>query len=221
MGRKKLEPMSYKKAQNLVQFKDQGDIEEMTDDEVLEEVQSEQKFDQESEIQKRIEEFGNDYDLSDMKVNDKIVLRQLIQAIISLESLEDTFLRERQDVTDKNILILDRIATVMNKLRADISSMQNDLKLTRKIRKESQEENFMHWLDNTKRKAETFYKQKHLFIFCPKCKRLLATTWLLYPDSSNILHLQCENAECKNQFDVRLSDLYDTDNKNVSDVLIP
>lgn len=219
--KRKLEPISYKKAKNLIQFKDAGDFESIGEQEVLEQTDSEQKSDQESEIQKKIEEFGDDYDLTDMKVNDKIVLRQLIQAIISLESLEDTFMRLRKDVSEKNILILDRIATVMNKLRSDISSMQTDLKLTRKIRKESLEENFLTWLDNTKRKAEIFYKQKHLFIFCPKCKRLLATTWLLYPDSSNILYLECKNPECDNKFNVRLSELYKTDNKNLSDALIP
>jgi hypothetical protein len=219
--KRKLEPMTYKKSLNLTQFRDLGDLEEKSDAEIIEESQEEQRYDQEAEIQKRIDEFGNDYDLSDMKVNDKIVMRQLIQAIISLESLEDTFMAERTDVSEKNILIMDRIASIMNKLRADISSMQNDLKLTRKIRKESVEENFITWLDNTKRKADTYYKQKHLFIFCPKCKELIATVWLLYPNSLNILHADCANEFCGNKFDVELSKLYDTDNKNLSEAIIP
>jgi hypothetical protein len=178
------------------------------------------KEDQEKEIENKFKEFENDYDLNDMKINDRIVLRQLIQAIISLEHLETVFIRTREDITEKNILVVDRISQIMNKLRADISKMQDDLKLTRKIRKESQEENFITWLDNTKKKAEVFYKQKHLFILCPKCKTLLSTVWLLYPDNYNVLHLKCGHKDCLHEFDIKLSELYDKGNKNLQDILI-
>jgi predicted nucleic-acid-binding Zn-ribbon protein len=106
----------------------------------------------------------------------------------------------------------------MNKLRADISSMQGDLKLTRKIRKESQEENFMAWLDRVKIKAIQFHKEKSLYIFCEKCRYLLATTWLLYPEENNKLVLHCKN--CGHTQEEKLGELYATGNRNISDTAL-
>jgi len=175
----------------------------------------------EKAIVAKIDEFGQDYDLSELKINDKIILRQLVQAIISLEVLEKLFATLRNNVTDKNVLVIDRVATVMNKLRADISKMQDDLKLTRKTRLESVEENFAIWLDSTKKKAMSFYKEKHLYVFCSKCKRLLATVWLLYPGGKNVLSLECKNPECGEITTVTLSELYQTDGKNIKDLVVP
>jgi hypothetical protein len=175
----------------------------------------------EADIEKRLVEFEEDYDLSDMKINDRIVLRNLVVSMISLEALEEQFVGLRENLSDANILLIDRTSSVMSKLRHDISDMQNDLKLTRKIRKDSQEENFMTWLANTKEKAAKFYKKKHLYIFCPECRRLLATVWKLYPDELDILELQCGNKECNHHFTVLLADLYDAGNRNLDDVEIP
>ena len=173
---------------------------------------------QEKEIEDKLAEFGEDYDLTDMKVNDRIILRNLVQAIISLETLEDTFLRLRINISADNVLILDRVATVMNKLRSDISDMQDDLKLTRRIRKESQEENFMEWLERTKVKAMQFHKEKSLYIFCTKCRYLLATTWLLYPDENNKIVLHCKN--CGHTQEEKLGELYRNGNRNISDTAL-
>jgi len=109
----------------------------------------------------------------------------------------------------------------MSRLRSDISSMQDDLKLTRKTRKEGEDDDFLSYLESLKQKAKVFYKQKMLYIFCPKCRRLLSTTWLLYPDNEkNFLHLKCDNKNCNYEFDVILADLYKTGNRNIDDVAI-
>ena len=175
----------------------------------------------EEEISTRLSDFKDDYDLSDMKVNDRIVMRNLIISMISLEALELQFVGLRENLNDANIILIDRVSSVMSRLRTDISKMQDDLKLTRRIRKEGGEENFMTWLDNTREKAENFYKRKHLYIFCPNCRRLLATVWLLYPDADQEFHFTCGNEECKHSDEVYLKYLYETDNKNLEDVVIP
>lgn len=223
-GRKRLaSPTNEKRMKNLKQHQNKAD--DVLDD-VLENILQNtldqwEKIDYEPEIAKRISEFEKDYDMSDMKVNDMLVLRQLIQAIIALEELETVFTVLRQHVTNVNVLVADKVSAMMTRLRSDISNMQGDLKLTRKARKESQEETFSNWLDITKRKARKFYDQRHLYIFCPECRRLLATVWLLYPKENNTLHLECGNSECKHQFSIELINLYKTDNKNLKDVVIP
>ncbi len=211
---------SRKQLRNLRQYADLTDEEfdAMFEDMDLEEV-DEAKL--EEDIENRMSDFSDDYDLSDMKINDRIVLRNLIVSMISLEALEIQFVGLRERLGDANILLIDRISGVMSRLRGDISKMQGDLKLTRKIRKEGGEENFMTWLQKTREKAEKFYRRKHLYIFCPNCRRLLATVWLLYPDADQEFHFTCGNEECKHSDEIYLKHLYETDNKNLEDVVIP
>lgn len=209
---------------NLQQYKD------MTDEEFEEALQDTSyritltRENMDEEIDRRMVDFEEDYDLSDMKINDRIVLRNLIRTIISLEDFEDLFIQLRytdEELDEKSVRVMDRIANIMTKLRSDISDMQGDLKLTRKIRKDSREESFLQWLENTKEKAKIFYKRKMLYIFCPECKELLSTIWLLYPDEQeNSIFLVCN--KCDHTFSVdSLSKLYDKGNKNVEGVKIP
>ncbi len=218
--KQRLASQSKKQLRNLRQYAD------MTDEEfeaIFKDLASEEMDEAalEAEIDKKLSDFNDDYDLSDMKVNDRIVLRNLVITMISLEALEKQFAKQRENLSDANILLMDRTSGVMSKLRHDISDMQNDLKLTRKIRKEGREESFMSWLEKTREKAEKFYKRKHLYVFCPNCRRLLATIWLLYPDADQEFHFTCGNEKCKHSDEIYLKYLYDTDNKNLEDVVIP
>ncbi|KKN45724.1 hypothetical protein LCGC14_0680420 [marine sediment metagenome] len=229
MGNQKLAGRDKTRMRNLKQYKDLSNeefdniFEDMVDEDSEDQIlQVYTKEEVEELIDEKLADFGGDYDLSDMKVNDRLVLRNLIRSIISLEDFEDIYEGiRRKPITKDNVIIFDRIAGVMSKLRSDISSMQNDLKLTRKIRKDSREDNFISYLENLKLKARKFYKQKSLHIFCPQCKYLLATVWLLYADSNNTLYLECGNKECNNKFDIELSKLYETENKNLDDVEMP
>ena len=221
-GKERLVSPTRKKIKNLKQFAD------MSEDEFEKHFQSladgkEVLIDLdelEEKVEKKLVEFGEDYDLSDMKVNDKLVLRNLILTIISLEELELVFAGIQTEISDRNILLLDRLSNVMSRLRSDISKMQTDLKLTRKIRKEGREETFMAWLDKIKNYAEEFYEEKSLSIFCLSCRRFLATVWLLYPDGDHSIKLKCDN--CGNHTDIEsLKDLYKTHNRNLEDVALP
>lgn len=218
-----------KRMRNLKQYKDLSDeefddlFEDIVGDDAEEEILHARTTEEMEElIDEKLSEFADDYDLSDMKINDRLVLRNLIRSIISLEDFEDVYEGIRSKaITRDNVIIVDRVSNVMTRLRSDISNMQNDLKLTRRIRKDSREEDFITYLENLKAKARKFYKQKSLHIFCPKCNFLLATVWLLYPDSPNSLRLKCGNEKCGYKFDIELSKLYETDNKNLDDVEMP
>lgn len=222
MGKERLVSPTRKKVKNLKQFAD------MSEDEFEKHFQGITEPDDssvnlkelEGKVKKKLIEFGEDYDLSDMKVNDKLVLRNLILAIISLEDLELDFAGIQTDISDRNILLLDRLSNVMSRLRSDISKMQNDLKLTRKIRKEGQEETFLAWMDKVRNYANEFYTEKTLSIFCLDCRRYLASVWLLYPEGVNTMTLKCVN--CGNYTEVEsLKDLYETGNRNLDDVALP
>ena len=195
MGKARLVSPTRKKIKNLKQFAD------MSEDEFEKHFQSLSEDEEvlidlaelEAKVEKKLVEFGDDYDLSDMKVNDRLVLRNLILTIISLEDIELIFAGIQTEISDRNILLLDRLSNVMSRLRSDISKMQTDLKLTRKIRKEGQEETFLAWMDKIRNYADEFYTEKTLSIFCTDCRRYLASVWLLYPEGVNTITLKCAN----------------------------
>ena len=178
---------------NLVQFKN------LSDDEFNQLMTKRQPGVETSEeyergIEKRLQEFEQDYDLSDLKINDKSTLRALIQAIITLEDYEQFLYKLRAEgISNSSLQLIEKLQKVMSDLRGDISKLQNDLVITRKIRKSDQDLSVMAYLDNLKEKAKKFYESKTSYIFCPKCNMLLANIWTLYPHNErNKIVLICE-----------------------------
>lgn len=179
----------------------------------------------EHRIEKKLEEFAQDYDIDDLKINDRLVLRALAQSLIALEDLETVYYNARKEgVSEGTILFLDKLGNSMSNLRKDISNMQDDLKITRKIRKGDKEEGVIALLDSLKEKARVFYDQKMAHIFCPKCNMLLGSVWLLYPYSKNKISLTCNrdlgNGEfCKTIVNVTSKELMDLRGSNKPEVL--
>ncbi len=149
----------------------------------------------EARIEEKLARFSEDYDLSDLKINDREILRGLVQAIIALEDYEQLlFLVRDNGIGTDNILLIDKIQGVMSSLRKDISSFQNDLNITRKIRKSDRDTSVIAFIEDLKTKARTFYASRMSYVFCEKCNTLLATLWTLYPESDkNKLTLTCEH----------------------------
>lgn len=177
----------------------------------------------EEELEERIlnnlAELGEDYDLSDMKANDRLLLRALAMAEIQLTDLEKSAYFIRQEVNQTNVIMIEKLNNTMSKLRADISKISDDLQLTRRIRKQSQELSVINYIEDLREKAHQFYKQKMLYIFCPECRYLLSTLWLLYSEEDNSINLKCKH--CGHKFTQPLAGLYLRNNKNLEDVVIP
>ena len=193
MADKRLSVPSKTKMRNLRQYKN------MTDEEFddywgkhIVGVSTSQAF--EDRIAHRIESFGEDYDLDDLKANDLLTLRALAQAYITLEDYENMFynLRESEGINMNAILELEKLGNAMSKIRSDISAMQNDLGITRKLRKTDQELSLQSDLDIIHKKAKEFYEHKMFYYICQKCNMLLATAWYLYPNEPrNKMQLIC------------------------------
>ena len=151
----------------------------------------------ERRIEDKLKAFSDDYDLSDLKINDREILRGLIQAIISLEDYEQFLFKLRAGgISADNITTIDRIQKVMADLRKSISDAQNDLKITRRIRKSDQEASVIAYIDSLKEKARKFYESRMSYIFCPKCNTLLGTIWTLYPENDrNRVVLICDRKD--------------------------
>jgi hypothetical protein len=180
----------------------------------------------ESRIEQKWLQFSEDYDLTDLKINDREVLRGLIQAIISLEDYEQMMFRIRAEgMTVENLTVIDKIQKAMSDLRKGISDSQNDLNITRKVRKSDQESSVIAYIDGLKEKAKNFYESRMNYIFCPKCNTLLATIWVLYADQErNKVSLVCnrENHDgilCGEKVIVSIKDLIESRNTNKKEIV--
>ena len=147
----------------------------------------------EERIKAKLDEIAVDYDLSDLKINDKYSLRALATAILHLDDYDIIVGQiKSKGVNDGNIFVLDKISKIQTDLRSDISKIQDDLKITRKSRRSEKQEDAISFMAELKIKAKKYYEQKMMYVFCPKCNTLLATTWFLYPQyKTNVLKLKC------------------------------
>lgn len=148
----------------------------------------------ERRIQRKLGDYSVDYDLDDLKINDRATLRALIQAEIGLEDYEQIIFRIRQsgDLSQQTVSAMDRIGKLMTDLRSDISRLQGDLNITRKIRKSDKEASVVSYIEALKQRARQFKEKTHTYILCPNCNELIWTGWFLYPDSENKITLVCK-----------------------------
>jgi len=181
----------------------------------------------EKRIQEKLKEFSDEYDLTDMKVNDKASLRALIQGVIALEDYEQMLYQLRTSPTgvdSDNVYIFEKMSKVSSDLRDDISKLQTDLKISRKSRKSDSDASFIDYLEAVKAKARKFYDAKMSYMYCPKCKTLLGTIWTLYPEEKkNKIRLVCnrdidDNMKCDGEIVIGTKELLD--NKGHSELNI-
>ena len=202
---------------NLPQYRD------MTDDEFADAIEQKEFSKEDSSedfkvrVQEKITDISKDYDLSDMKSNDILMLESLAKSMIALDDLEEIAYEERKAVSYENLGKLDKVQRMVSDLIADISRQQTDLKISRKIRKGDDREDVIQKIQSLKEKANLFYKQKMAYIICPKCDMLLATIWVQYPEVDNKLTFRCNrrtggrNAEvlCKHKFSIDTKELWE------------
>jgi hypothetical protein len=147
----------------------------------------------EKRISKKWEEFETDYDLSDLKINDRDSLRALIQKQLTLEDYEQHLFRIRSHgISENSFILLEKFQRAMSDLTSDISKIQNDLMITRKVRKSDKEASALAYVSDLQDKAKKFYESKMSYIFCEKCNMLLGTIWTLFPEEErNKVALVC------------------------------
>jgi hypothetical protein len=211
---------------NLIQYKDLSDEEFEKVFQDLKNKELKSQVDYFERFEKKKQEFSQDYEVKDLKYNDKETFNSLINALLTLEDLENLSLniRSQEEVKPTDLTTLKKVTDMISRVRGDVSDMQDDLKISRKIRKGSKEETVHKTIENLKQKAEEFYKSRMSYIFCPKCKMLLCTAWFLYPDEEEnkvklICNRELEDGEiCGNEVIVSSKELVENNNKNIEGV---
>lgn len=189
----------YKRYRNLVQYKSMTDEEFAVKMQTLEETDFDYILTSLSETfeeraQKKMEEFEKDYDLSDMKYNDKETLKVFCRALVELEDYSQILNKLRGSSLEEfvdNLQIIEKISKVSDNLRNGVGRLQDVLKISRKIRKTTKEESARAELDRLKEKASRFLKSVSQYIYCEECGMLLSTAWFLYPEGDNEISLKC------------------------------
>lgn len=209
---------------NMRQYKD------MTDDE-FEEIYSNVVAggEKDSVLQEKIdrltEEFKAEYDLTDLLPNDRAVLKNLIQSMIDLEDYNDRVnLIKKQGISESNMVLIKTLNDICSTLRKNISEMQSDLKITRKVRQSDKDQSVLSTIEDLKLKAKKFYQQKMVWVFCENCNQLLATVWVQYSDhrSAKIkvhCHHKVEDKVCDFEKEYTIKDLVDKGGSNKPELL--
>lgn len=219
---KRLTVPNKNKLRNLVQYRDLTDEEfnEVYNDLYGEDISDQLSMDDLDErIEEKTNELSQEYDLTDMKANDKAQLRSLLKAMVQLDIVENKMYTTGEDVSMNSIAFYEKLGKIASTLRSDISKLSEDLHLTRKIRKQDTEQSVLSAIEVLKTKAKKFARHSMLHVFCPKCKTLLSTIWLLYSEEDNIVKLKC--GKCGKVLEVELAPLYDSKNKNLENITLP
>lgn len=181
---------------NLVQFKNLSDEEFEQRWQEIQDDKLDKVLGFYDNVEQRMEElhkaFAEDYDLGELRFNDKKVLESLFRAIITLEFYEDSLSAlQSKGVSSENLKLVTEINKLISTLRKDITNLQDDLEITKKRRDSEREDSVETYIQNLLNKAQSFYNKKILKAVCPECGMLLFDGWFLFPDSDNKLVLEC------------------------------
>jgi hypothetical protein len=214
---------SKNQIRHLKQYKDMTDDEfdEIFDEKIMGIAQNE---DFEKRIEAELTTFSEEYDTDDMKSNDRTTLRQLMITTLNLDDLSKKYYELSLVVSDSNISVIEKISNILSGLRRDISKMQDDLKITRRVRKSDSAESVMNYIEDIKLKAKKFIDQRMVLVTCPKCHMLLFQGWFLFPENKNKITLTCnrdvgDGTKCGETITVTSKELFDKRGLNNLDVI--
>jgi RNase P subunit RPR2 len=180
----------------------------------------------EKRIQEKLEEFAQDYDIDDLKANDLLILRALLQNLIALEDYEQFIYRLRQDgITPENLVLIEKIQRVMADIAKNVTAYQTDLNISRRLRKSDSEQSVVDYINGLKEKARQFLESRMSYIYCPKCNTLLGTVWTLYPkEARNKIVLVCnrvldDGTECGEKVVVGTKELLQNKGTNKKEIM--
>lgn len=124
-----------------------------------------------AKLEERMERYLQDYDLDDVnKSNDLESLKQLCLLDMRIEKIHDALSRVGAGIDPQKWRSL---TTSLKDLTNSSSTIQNDLGIVRKKRRDSEEqETALKYIDRLKEQAKTFIDRRLKRIVCPNCNVL-------------------------------------------------
>jgi hypothetical protein len=185
---------------NLPQFKG------MSDEEIM---AATQVSTLEEQVAARIEELGEEFDLSDMKYHDLLILQRFFTALIRLEKAEAELAEKYDDLPagEKS-----REETALSTLRGDVLRMQNELGISKLRRNAEVEDNPMVMFSDVRARAKKFLEERLCWVICPKCGMQVAKVHFTYTQVTATLKMMC--GRCEVEFSVTAEELLQKEREN-------
>lgn len=211
--------MTQAQLRNLRQYQD-------ADSTQLEQVIQGISFDNDDEkrVYDYIAKMSEQYDVSEMNENDSAALKDLATISIRIQDLDQVLrnkLVNRESVDWSEIHWITDILTDLRKSRQQI---EESLNITRKARQGAESASVVDAIESYKLRAKKLLEERLSYIYCPKCKLLVANVWMLSPGAGNSFTFTCprdlgEGKTCGHKFSITGTELMEKKNKNIEDVL--
>ena len=166
-------------------------------------------------VKKKLEILKEEYDLSDLAANDMLQLTNLAEALAS-QDVYNKLLSEELDSEEANISRVKEIQRLITEVTKNIATISDSLKIDRKSR-EKKTESVPDYVKDLKLRAKRFLDQRLSYIYCPKCKILVATMWLSRYNQGAKFKFICQ--KCNDSFIVSDSEL--DNRKNIDSAVVP
>ena len=166
-------------------------------------------------VKRKLEYLQSEYDLSELAANDLLQLDSLAEALASSDEY-NKMLEDELSIEPRNIRNISDIQKLITEVNRNISSISNDLKIDRKSR-ERKTDSIPDYVKDLQDRARAFVEDRMFYIYCPKCKTLVMSMWILDYTLGHKFKLICKN--CKNDFVVNGTDLQF--HKNIPDAIVP
>jgi hypothetical protein len=163
----------------------------------------------EDKVAERIGKLGEEFDLSDMKYHDLLLLQRFFTALIRLEDAEQD-LEERYEGLGANEKAREEAA--LSTLRNDVLRMQNELGISKLKRNQQVEDNPVLLFDDIRARAKKFLEERLCWVNCPTCGMQLAKVHFTYPKESTTLKLHC--GRCDHEFITSAEEILKAENSN-------
>jgi len=180
----------------------------MTDEEILGSLSVENLDDQ---VTAQLSALEKDYDFSDMKHNDLVLLKSMAMLMVRLEESEPVLEEKiRKEALSPNDALKEEQR--LKAMRDGIRDLQRDLGILRVKRSETVEDNPRLLFDDVRKRAHSFLKERLIYVKCPDCQLAICFINFLYPEQNNKLTLTCN--KCGKTFSWSSTELLEIEKDN-------
>lgn len=158
-------------------------------------VPSETLSDYEKDFQRKLKTLQKEYIVDMNDANDAESLRSLVRFMLQLEVI-DTKIRDFYETGSTNTKALKDMGDYQRSLQMSVADLQNNLGVSRRIRKEKTVDDIPKYIAGLQEKAKLFWERKTIVIKCDKDKIELARYWLNFPNLDNEASFELECWKC-------------------------
>lgn len=148
---------------------------------------------------KLIDKLQNEYGVDMNESNDAESLKLLVKHTLQLENLDTQIqnLQMKHMLTNEDTRTLKNLSDVQRSTVQSITELQDRLGISRKARREKQQDNIPAYIEGLKKRGKEFFDKVTTQVRCEVCKIELGRYWLNFPKEENIITMELTCWKCK------------------------